>query len=529
MSLSPPETTPPLEPSPPPVDDARDEAVPPPLAGTRWGLWRHADFVKLWTASTISLFGSQVSMIAIPAIAIITLKVSPFEAAMLGFFEMLPFILFTLPAGVWVDRLRRRPILIAGDVGRAIALATIPIAFAAGALTIWQLYLVGFTTGILTVFFDVADQSYLPSLLEADQLVEGNSKLQVSVSAAQIGGQGVGGAIIGLVTAPFAVLADALSFLGSAVLIYLIRKPEHLPPARPAGADASRGPGMRTEIAEGLRYVLGNRYLRNIAASTGTSNLFNSLMFSIFFVYVFRTLELSPLTIGLVGGLGNIGFLDRRAHRRAARAPHRGGPGDRAGVRSGRGDGAPHPARARVVRGDPVHLRLDVRGQFDGRHLQREPGLAAPGDHARADAGPDERDDAVHRLGHDADRDRSSAGSSARRSACTRRCGSARSAAASRSCRCSCRRSARCGRSRPSRSSAPARRRRAPGPAAPQSRSDIGTRTPALARDLDRPLVARVGVADDAHARVGGQDPLELAARRARVPSATTTMPACWE
>ena len=158
-------------------------------------------------------------------------------------------------------------------------------------------------TGILTVFFDVADQSYLPSLLEADQLVEGNSKLQVSVSAAQIGGQGVGGAIIGLVTAPFAVLADAMSFLGSAVLVFLIRKPEP-PPSAHGRSRRQRGPGMRTEIAEGLRYVLGNRYLRNIAASTGTSNLFSSLMFSIFFVYVFRNLELSPLTIGLVGGLG---------------------------------------------------------------------------------------------------------------------------------------------------------------------------------------------------------------------------------
>jgi MFS family permease len=310
VSLFPPETTAPLETPPPFADQAASGVAPPPPAGrTRGGLWRQGDFVKLWTASTISLFGSQVSMIAIPAIAIITLNVSPFEAAMLGFFAMLPFILFTLPAGVWVDRLRRRPILIAGDVGRAIALATIPIAFAAGALTIWQLYVVGFVTGILTVFFDVADQSYLPSLLEADQLIDGNAKLQVSVSAAQIGGQGVGGAIIGLVTAPFAVLADAVSFLVSAVLIFLIRKPESPPPERPVGADGGRGPGMRTEIADGLRYVLGNRYLRNIAASTGTSNLFNSLMFSIFFVYVFRTLGLSPLTIGLVGGLANTGFL----------------------------------------------------------------------------------------------------------------------------------------------------------------------------------------------------------------------------
>ena len=234
----------------------------------------------------------------------------------------------------------------------------------------------GFVTGILTVFFDVADQSYLPSLLEADQLVEGNSKLQVSVSAAQIGGQGVGGAIIGLVTAPFAVLADALSFLGSAVLIFLIRKPEHrLRSARP-DADGTARPGMRTEIAEGLRYVLGNRYLRSIAASTGTSNLFSNMMFSIFFVYVFRTLELSPLTIGLVGGLGNIGFLVGALI--AGRFARRIGVGRAIvlALATGRRDGAPHPARARVVRGHPVHLRIHVRGQFDGRHLQREPGLA---------------------------------------------------------------------------------------------------------------------------------------------------------
>jgi MFS family permease len=275
---------------------------------TSRSLLHHADFVKIWSAATVSLFGSQVSIIAIPAIAILTLGVSTFEASLLFFFEMLPFILFTLPAGVWVDRLRRRPILIAGDLGRALALATIPIAYAFGALTVWQLYAVGFTTGILTVFFDVADQSYLPSLVDADQLVEGNSKLQISMSAAQITGQGIGGAIIGLVTAPFAVLVDALSFLASAALIFAIRKPEN-PPERRREADTVARPGMRREIAEGLRYVLGNRYLRSIAACTGSSNFFSSLVFAVFFVYAYRVLGLSPLTLGIVFGIGNIGFL----------------------------------------------------------------------------------------------------------------------------------------------------------------------------------------------------------------------------
>jgi MFS family permease len=294
-------------PEPPTHEPPTGRPRPTAPVGRR-SLWRHADFLRIWTAATISLFGSQVSAIAIPAIAIITLGVSPFEAALLGFFEMLPFILFTLPAGVWVDRLRRRPILIAGDLGRAIALATIPLAYAFNVLTVWQLYVVAFATGILTVFFDVADQSYLPSLVEADRLIEGNAKLQISQSAAQIGGQGLGGAVIGLVTAPFAVLVDALSFLGSAALIFSVRKAE-TPPRHEAEADGTPRPGMRTEIAEGLRYVLGNPYLRNIAACTGTSNLFSSITGAIFLVYVFRVLGLSPLTVGIVFGIGNIGFL----------------------------------------------------------------------------------------------------------------------------------------------------------------------------------------------------------------------------
>ena len=120
------------------------------------GLWRHPDFLKLWSAETISQVGSQVTGLALPLVAIITLDVSAFEVALLGVVEFAPFILVSLPAGVWVDRLPRRPILIVGDLGRAALLATIPIAYAVDALTIWQLYVVGFLFGVLTVFFDVA-------------------------------------------------------------------------------------------------------------------------------------------------------------------------------------------------------------------------------------------------------------------------------------------------------------------------------------------------------------------------------------
>ena len=161
-----------------------------PRLWPKGGLWRHPDFLKLWSAETISQFGSTVDDLAIGFVAIVVLDASAFEVALLGTLNFLPFILFTLPAGVWVDRLRRRPILIAGDFGRAALLATIPIAYVADALTMWQLYIVVFLTGICTVFFDVAYQSYLPSLVERDQIIDGNSKLEISRSAAQLGGPG---------------------------------------------------------------------------------------------------------------------------------------------------------------------------------------------------------------------------------------------------------------------------------------------------------------------------------------------------
>lgn len=275
-------------------------------------LARHRDYLKLWTAATISLFGTQVSFVAIPVIAVFILGASPFEIALLGTLEFLPFILFTLPAGVWVDRLPRRLILVTGDFGRALSLVSIPIAHQLGVLTIWQLYAVGFLNGCLTVFFDVADQSFLPAILEPDDLVEGNSKLQVSGSAAQVLGQPLGGGIVGLMTAPFAIVVDALSFVLSGGLIYSIRRREPRRQADPptaAGGSTAPVAGMRADIAEGLRYVLGHRYLRYISASTGLSNLFSYTAYAVFPVFAYRVLLLTPPLVGLIGGLGSLGFL----------------------------------------------------------------------------------------------------------------------------------------------------------------------------------------------------------------------------
>jgi MFS family permease len=270
----------------------------------RGGLWRHADFLKLWSAETISVFGTQVTALALPFVAIVTLDVSAFEVALLGVIEFAPFILISLPAGVWVDRMRRKYILVVSDVGRALLLATIPVAYWFDVLTIWQLYVVGFAFGALTVFFDVAYQSYLPSLVDREHLVEGNAKLEVSRSAAQIAGPSIAGPVIQVLTAPVAVLADAVSFLGSALFLFGIKREEQLPERKEE--QKSR---MREELAEGLRYVLGHRYLRWIAASTATFNFFGNAMGAIFLVYAVRELELGPTAIGLIFALANVGYL----------------------------------------------------------------------------------------------------------------------------------------------------------------------------------------------------------------------------
>lgn len=284
-------------------------------------LLRNRDFVRLWTAETVSQFGSQVSGLAIPLIAATTLQVTPFEFGLLAVIQFLPFILLSLPAGVWVDRLPRRPILIVGDLGRAVALATIPVAFAFDALTIWQLYIVGFAVGCLTVFFDVAYQSYLPSLVERDQLIDGNAKLEVSRSAAAVVGPGFTGFVIGFIGAATAVVIDVASFLASAFFLWRIRRKETDPRVSPEGHPAEAGPGMRREVTAGLRHVLGNAYLRSIAFCTGTNNLFFNILMAILILYAVQVVGLGAAAIGIVFSIGALGVLAGAvvANRLAAR------------------------------------------------------------------------------------------------------------------------------------------------------------------------------------------------------------------
>jgi MFS family permease len=265
-------------------------------------LVRHRDFVRLWGAQTVSQVGSQVSQLALPLVAVIVLHASAFRVALLGTVEMLPFLLFALPAGAWVDRIARRPVLIVADAGRALALGSIPLAAAFGHTTIWQLYAVGFVAGTLTVFFDVAYQSYLPSLVGSEHVVEGNSKLEVSRSGAQIAGPGLAGLLVVVITAPYAIAVDAVSFVWSALLLGRIGSRE---PARQRAPDRK----LRTEIAEGLRYLLGDPRWRVMTAYVATFNLGSSMNGPLGLVYAVRRLGLSPAQLGLVFMLGNLGWL----------------------------------------------------------------------------------------------------------------------------------------------------------------------------------------------------------------------------
>src|SRR5205814_5641124 len=219
-------------------------------------LWRHVDFMKLWTGETVSQVGTQITLVAYPLTAILVLHAGAFEVGLLTTLEFLPFILLGLPAGVWVDRLPRCPVLIAGDLLRFGSLGSIPLGKALGFLTIEQMYVVAFLTGIGTVFFDVAYQAYLPSLVDRDQLVDGNAKLEISRSGAQLAGPGIAGALIQIVKAPVAILVDAISYLGSAAFVFTIRSTE--PPVPKHGPDGEPHPTMKQQIGEGRRYVFGH-------------------------------------------------------------------------------------------------------------------------------------------------------------------------------------------------------------------------------------------------------------------------------
>jgi len=265
------------------------------------GLARDPEFLKLWVGETISDFGDQITLLAIPLTAVIVLKASAFEMGLLAAAATAPTALFSLPVGVWVDRLPRRRILIAADLGQAVALATVPVAFVAGVLGMPHLYAVAFITGTLSLFFIVAYQAYLPALVGREQLVEANGKMNASVSLAQLAGPSVSGILVQLFAAPMPVVVDALSFVGSLIGVASIRRPE--PALTPRGRD------MRAEIREGMASLLGNPILRTIVIASSIFFLLFTAQSAIFLLYLSRDLGLPPSAIGILLAIGGVGAL----------------------------------------------------------------------------------------------------------------------------------------------------------------------------------------------------------------------------
>lgn len=266
----------------------------------RDSLFFHRDFRQLWIGESVSELGSAVTTTAVPLLAALVLAATPFQMGLLSAAQSAAFLLIGLPAGVWVDRMAKRGLMVGADLGRAALLLSVPVAWWFGVLTLTQLILVGLFVGVLSVFFDIAYQSYLPALVSRAHLVEGNSKLEASYEVSRIAGPALGGGLVQWVGAANAVLVDGASYLVSAVSLLRIRAAE---PA-PARAEGRR---LWPEVWEGLRFVFGNRMLTAIVGTTGSSNFFSNLAIAVQVLFLTRELGASAGVVGLLLAAGSAG------------------------------------------------------------------------------------------------------------------------------------------------------------------------------------------------------------------------------
>lgn len=265
-------------------------------------LLRNRNFLWFWGGQSISQLGAQFTALAIPVLAVSLLGASELEVGILHAAETAAFLVVGLPAGAWIDRLLKRRVMIAADLVRVVMLAAIPLLWVTGALEIWHLYVIAAVIGVATVFFDVSYQSYIPVLLPGAQITSANSRLETTTQIAHIGGPGLAGALLAIVSAPVLLLADAISYLFSAFAIWRTRDSEQL-------ADPADRESLPKEIAEGLKFVWTHPLLRRITATTGTGNFFGTLATTLEAILILRILGLSPVTLGLIFGIGAAGGL----------------------------------------------------------------------------------------------------------------------------------------------------------------------------------------------------------------------------
>jgi MFS family permease len=262
----------------------------------------NADFRRLWTAQSVSDLGTQISMLGLPLIAVVTLHASTFQVGVLAAASSASWLLVGLLVGAWVDRMRRRPVMIVADLLRAGLLTSLVVAAIFGSLTLTQLYVVALGVGVCSVFFDVANPSYLPAVVGRDYLVEANARLQASISVAYTAGPTVAGLLVQSLTAPVAIVADAVSFVWSAAFVTSIRN-------REAICDQPACPSMAWQIKEGFAVVFGQPVLRAIALYNTTVVTFWSLERAIVVVFLVRTVHLTASTIGVLYSVASVGAI----------------------------------------------------------------------------------------------------------------------------------------------------------------------------------------------------------------------------
>jgi MFS family permease len=266
------------------------------------GLLREHDFRLLWFGQGISAMGSSVTAIVLPLIAVARLDATPFHVGLITAAGLAPWLVLGLPFGVWADRGRRRPLLIASDLGRAALLATIPIADLAGTMTIAHLGVVALLVGALSVLFDVSYPAYLPVVVDKSRLIDANGKLSATQSAAMMGGPGLGGSLLQLAGVAVAMLVDVLSFLISALTLSAIRAVEPVP--QPVAAVRRR---MRTELAQGLRFALSQPLVRALLAAGTVANFLLSGYTAVAVVFLYSTVGLGEAAIGALLAVATAG------------------------------------------------------------------------------------------------------------------------------------------------------------------------------------------------------------------------------
>lgn len=271
-------------------------------ARSRSPLWRHRGFLTLWAGESLSQFGAQLAHVAIPVLAVSLLQATPFQVGVLGAVDTAAFLLIGLPAGAWIDRLRKRHIMLTADLVRAAVLAVVPILWITGTLEFWHLYVVGAVLGTATVFFDVAYQSFVPVLVPSASIGDANGKLESSAQIARIGGPAAGGALLTILAAPFVLAATALTYFASFLFLSRIHDEETLPDR------AERRP-LHREIQEGLSYVLRHPLLSRITAATSINNFFATIATTMLPILVLRELGLSPAVMGVAFSVGAGGGL----------------------------------------------------------------------------------------------------------------------------------------------------------------------------------------------------------------------------